>query len=258
LDREIPIAKRAMIAEPLRKLIMRYPKQMGELVSEVIAICLFLASDAASDECFADQDIVPFVTRPIGLISQVVEPESFWECFWDIAKTDSVSNVVAVASAILSFIEEIPEAVCFHFPSLFEFAMNCMNSEHHMVVEGGLAVMFDLIGRNSEMLANFWPAIIDKFTAIIATAHEAAVRSALSVFSELLYVTEIDDALVPRAFTILFHCLHQTTDATLTALAALCKSAKEAMRPFIFQLVCLIEKVCSVNSVTVVRQSRLV
>jgi hypothetical protein len=158
---------------------------------------------------------------------------------------------MAVSAGILSFIDEVPELVCLHFPSLFEYVMNSLNSEHHMVVEIGLAVMFDLVGRNSDRLATLWPEIIEKFDAIFAFGHEPAVRSALGVFGELLYVTEIEDRLVARVLMMLFRCLQNygsMADMVLTAIVALCKSAGEGVRPFISQLVNLIEKVWSMSN----------
>jgi hypothetical protein len=178
------------------------------------------------------------VIRSLGLFGRWRQPIPF-------------EKIVAIAESIVLFIENIPETIACQFSQLFEFAITSIGHINHTVQEAGLAILFELIGRNSAQFVDHMARILNALVTVCELGHEPVVRSVLGFLTELLYVIEIPDNLIESILTIVSECLrhfpaHQ--DLVFTLFAALCESAGESIRPFVGVILILVRQAVTLSN----------
>jgi hypothetical protein len=250
LDDTIPAAYRVLISGPIRCLVLRYFTEMKELLQELIAICLHLASTSFSGECFNDCDGVMFALRPLEILARESDSDVFFSTFWGVASTSAVWDILAMGASISLFVDVIPETIARECSQLFLFSFNCLGHSDHTVQECGIAILFELIARNSAQFVEHMERILQLLVAVCQTAHEPAIRSSLAFLAELLFVIEIPDQFIEVVLTLVSECLHHFPshqDLAFTVFAALCQSSGESIRPFVTTILVLIRQALALS-----------
>ncbi|OHT13319.1 hypothetical protein TRFO_16517 [Tritrichomonas foetus] len=250
-DNSIPCENRCIVTDLLCVLIEQYRFDFEPASSQIISLSLQLASSVVIDGCFEEQHDVMFSVRPIETLSRVTNPTDFFLNFWDNVAIDTPEKVTAAATAVSSYIENIPEIISIHFSDVFEFAIECIGNPQHCVKEAGFSIIYQLVSRHYTMLSDLYERLMSIVLPIFQCDHEPLICAALTFVVELLYLVEIEDQflepLLGAIVSLVPKLSVQNRHLAINGLAAIILSSNESISFFVNDLIPILQQAASHN-----------
>ena len=124
-DEEIPVDNRCVCSQLLCTLIEQYPKviepESGQIIAELASLAV------VEDECFDSQFDVLYAVSPIEYLAINTSPDNFFAEFWENIQIDTPNKLLAISTAVNSFIEHLPEIISLNFSDIFDLSLDIIH-----------------------------------------------------------------------------------------------------------------------------------